>query len=384
MERRLKIVYCTPSLYIAGGVERVLTQKANYFADVLGYDITIILTDGKGKPLFYPLSEKVKVINLGIDFDDLWAHSFFGQILPYLKKQRVFKKTLTELLMQIRPDITVSLLRREINFLTKIEDGSKKVGELHVNRKKYRYYEAYNTNFIKETFAKFWMKNLIGHLRKLDRFVVLTEEDREAWPEIADVVAIPDPLPFFPSEQSPLTAKRVIAVGRYEYQKGFDLLIQAWATVEKQCADWTLDVFGHGDRRDYDAMIDRLGIDRSRCRLNGPTDHIQEEYLHSSVFAFSSRYEGFGMVLIEAMACGVPAVSFGCPCGPKDIIRDGEDGILVANGDVEAFAKALIAMIQDDQMRERMAQNAHRNVMRYMMEEISRKWEFLFGQLLDK
>lgn len=384
MERRLKIVYCTPSLYIAGGVERVLTQKANYFADVLGYDITIILTDGKGKPLFYPLSEKVKVINLGIDFDDLWAHSFFGQILPYLKKQRVFKKKLTELLMRIRPDITVSLLRREINFLTKIEDGSKKVGELHVNRKKYRYYEAYNTNFIKETFAKFWMKNLIGHLRKLDRFVVLTEEDREAWPEIADVVAIPDPLPFFPSEQSPLTAKRVIAVGRYEYQKGFDLLIQAWATVEKQCADWTLDVFGHGDRRDYDAMIDRLGIDRSRCRLNGPTDHIQEEYLHSSVFAFSSRYEGFGMVLIEAMACGVPAVSFGCPCGPKDIIRDGEDGILVANGDVDAFAKALIAMIQDDQMRERMAQNAHRNVMRYMMEEISRKWEFLFGQLLDK
>lgn len=384
MERRLKIVYCTPGLYIAGGVERVLTQKANYFADVLGYDITIILTDGKGKPLFYPLSEKVKVINLGIDFDDLWAHSFFGQILPYLKKQRVFKKKLTELLMRIRPDITVSLLRREINFLTKIQDGSKKVGELHVNRKKYRYYEAYNTNFIKETFAKFWMKNLIGHLRKLDRFVVLTEEDREAWPEIADVVAIPDPLPFFPSEQSPLTAKRVIAVGRYEYQKGFDLLIQAWATVEKQCADWTLDVFGHGDRRDYDAMIDRLGIDRSRCRLNGPTDHIQEEYLHSSVFAFSSRYEGFGMVLIEAMACGVPAVSFGCPCGPKDIIRDGEDGILVANGDVDAFAKALIAMIQDDQMRERMAQNAHRNVMRYMMEEISRKWEFLFGQLLDK
>ena len=92
----LKIVYCTPALYMAGGVERVLTLKANYMADVLGYDITIILTEGKEKPLFYPLSRKIKVINLDIDFEALWTCSFFKKIFVYLQKQRIFKKRLTQ------------------------------------------------------------------------------------------------------------------------------------------------------------------------------------------------------------------------------------------------------------------------------------------------
>ena len=111
-----KIVYCTPALYMAGGVERVLTLKANYMADVLGYDITVILTEGKDKPLFYPLSDKIKVINLDVDFEALWTCSFTKKIFVYLQKQRIFKKRLTEKLMRLKPDITVSLLRREINF----------------------------------------------------------------------------------------------------------------------------------------------------------------------------------------------------------------------------------------------------------------------------
>ena len=381
MEKKHKIVYCTPSLYIAGGVERVLTMKANYFADVYGYDITIILTDGKGKPHFYPLSEKIKVINLDIDFDELWQYKFFGQILPYLRKQRVFRKRLTAELMRLRPDITISLLRREINFITKIKDGSKKIGELHVNRKKYRYYEDNNTNFVKEAFAKLWMKNLIGHLCKLDRFVVLTEEDKLAWPEIENVIAIPDPMTFFPETSSPLTEKRVIAVGRYEYQKGFDLLIQAWAEVEQQCPDWTLDVYGAGERRDYDAILDNLGIDRSRCHLKGPTSDIQSEYMASSVFAFSSRYEGFGMVLVEAMACGIPVVSFDCPCGPKDIVSDGEDGLLVETGNVNQFANALISVIKDSDRRVELARNARRNVQRFRVDKIAVQWQDLFDHL---
>ena len=133
-----KIVYCTPALYMAGGVERVLTLKANYFADKFDYDITIILTEGKGKPLFYPLSDKINIINLDINFEELWTCSFLKKIYIYIKKQRIFKKKLTAELMRIRPDITISLLRREINFFINIKDGSKKIGEIHVNRANYR------------------------------------------------------------------------------------------------------------------------------------------------------------------------------------------------------------------------------------------------------
>ena len=378
-QKPLKIVYLTPALYMAGGVERVLTLKTNYFAEHYGYDITIILTEGSDKPLFYKLSDKIKVVNLNIGFEELWTCSFIKKIFVYLKKQRQFKKALAKELMDIRPDVTVSLLRREINFINDIPDGSRKFGELHVNRANYRNFEANDSNFIKNLFAKFWMHSLVSKLKKLDRFVVLTEEDKSAWPELhSNISVIPDPLSFLPTQHSPLTEKRVIAVGRYVYQKGFDLLLQAWTKIEKQYPDWQLAVFGDGNREPYEQQLNELGIDRSRCHLNGPTANIQKEYINSSAFVFSSRFEGFGMVLVEAMACGLPVVSFACPCGPKDIIKDGEDGLLVENGNVEALADGLTRLMGDANLRQTMAANGIKNVQRFSVEHIAECWKELF------
>ena len=262
---KLKLVYITPALYMAGGVERVLTLKANYFAEHFGYDITIILTEGKDKPLFYPLSDKIKIINLDIYFEELWTCSFVKKIFVYLKKQRRYQKALTAELMHLRPDITVSLLRRDINFINDIPDGSKKIGELHVNRTNYRNFEANDSNLIKNLFAMFWMRSLVSKLKKLDRFIVLTEEDKSAWPELHNICVIPDPLSFIPTQQSFLIEKRVIAVGRYVYQKGFDLLLRAWARVEKEFPNWELVIFGDGNREPYEHLMKNLGIETSRC-----------------------------------------------------------------------------------------------------------------------
>ena len=376
--KQLKIVYITPALYMAGGVERVLTLKANYFAEHFGYDITIILTEGKGKPLFYPLSDKITVINLNIGFEELWTCSFIKKIFVYLKKQRQFKKALTSELMRIRPDITISLLRREINFITGIRDGSRKIGELHVNRANYRNFEANDSNFIKNLFAKFWMRSLVSKLKQLDCFVVLTEEDKMAWSELQNISVIPDPLSFLPTHYSPLEKKRIIAVGRYVYQKGFDLLLQAWTKIEKQFPDWELIIFGDGNREPYEQQMKEFGIDTGRCHLNGPTTDIQQEYVNSSIFAFSSRFEGFGMVLVEAMARGLPIVSFACPCGPKDIVKDGEDGLLVENGDVEAFAKSLSQLMNSPLLCQSMSKAGKANVQRFYMEQVSKQWKALF------
>jgi glycosyltransferase involved in cell wall biosynthesis len=382
--KSLKIVYCTPALYMAGGVERVLTLKANYFAEHFGYDITIILTEGKDKPLFYPLSDKIKMINLDINFEELWTCSFVKKAFVYLKKQRIFKKKLTNELMRIRPDITISLLRREINFINEIKDGSKKIGELHVNRANYRNFEAGDSNAIKNMFAKYWMRNLVSHLKRLDRFVVLTEEDKASWTELDNVEVIPDPLAFEIDKVSPLTNKRVIAVGRYVYQKGFDLLLQAWAKIEKRHYDWELAIYGMGDRTPYECLVEELHIDRNRCHLNGPTDDIKQEYLNSSLYVFSSRFEGFGMVLIEAMACGLPVISFDCPCGPKDIVRHQEDGLLVPSGDVEELSDAIHQLLSDDALRHVMAKKAIVNVRRFELSEIAERWKNLYDTTSNK
>jgi glycosyltransferase involved in cell wall biosynthesis len=377
---KLKLVYITPALYMAGGVERVLTLKANYFAEHFGYDITIILTEGKDKPLFYSLSNKIKVINLNIGFEELWTCSFIKKIFVYLKKQRQFKKTLTKELMRIRPDITISLLRREINFINDIKDGSRKIGELHVNRANYRNFEANDSNFIKSLFARFWMHSLVAKLKKLDRFIVLTEEDKDAWPELKNIRVIPDPLSFLPTKYSELKEKRVIAVGRYVYQKGFDLLLQAWSKIEKLYPDWQLAIFGDGDRTPYENQMKALGINDNSCHLNGPTSNIQQEYINSSIFVFTSRFEGFGMVLVEAMACGLPVVSFDCPCGPKDIVKDNEDGILVENGNIEALCASLIRLMDDNSLRLIMSEAGQKNARRFGIEQIAERWKSLFEQ----
>jgi len=380
-KRPLKIVYVTPALYMAGGVERVLSLKASYFAEHFGYDITIILTEGKDKPLFYPLSDKIKVVNLDIGFEKLWTCSFAKKVLVYLKKQRQFKKALAKELMRIHPDVTVSLLRREINFLNDIKDGSRKIGELHVNRANYRNFETNDSNFIKNLFAKFWMYSLVSKLKHLDQFVVLTEEDKKAWAELPNICVISDPLSFCPTQRSSLSIKRVIAVGRYVYQKGFDQLLQAWATIERQYPEWQLVVFGDGDRTPYEQLIDDLKINRKSCQLHGRTDDVEKEYCNSSIFVLSSRFEGFGMVLLEAMACGLAVVSFDCPCGPKDIVKDGEDGLLVENGNIDLLASSLSRLMNDETLRQSMSKTGQKNAQRFSIDYVADQWRRLFESL---
>ena len=382
-DKPLKIVYITPSIHTADGAARVLTMKANYFAEHFGYDITILLTEGKGLPFFYHVSDKIKIINYNLNFEQLWNCPFWKKFFIYIPKQIKYKRLVRKELMRIRPDITISLLRREINFLNDIKDGSKKMGEIHVHRDNYRNFKDEKSNFIMNLFAKFWSRQLLNNLKKLDRFVVLTDKDRESWVELDNVVTIPNPSPFTPSTISTLTEKRVIAVARYSHEKGIDLLLQAWALVEKKTEKWRLEVFGDGDTTAFNAIIDKLGINRSRCILNGRTSDIEQEYLKSTIAVCSSRFEGFGMIIIEAMACGLAVVSFDCPWGPQSIINDGQDGVLVENGNIEKLADALVSLIQDEKKRNNIAINAVQSVKRFQMDRIANQWKQLFEDVIQ-
>lgn len=377
-----KIVYCTPALYMAGGEERILSLKASYFADVLGYDVTIILTEGANHPLFYPLSDKIKIINLNINFEELWTCSFYKKIWVYLKKQKRYKRKLTVELMRIRPDITISMMRREINFINDIDDGSIKIGEIHVNRAHFRNFEITDSSPVKRLFSYYWQRDLLRHVKRLNKFVVLTDDDRRSWPELQNVVTIPDMLSFEPKLISTMTEKRILAVGRYCYQKGFDLLLKAWAAIEQQIPSWRLDIFGDGDRRPYQQLISELQIDRSRCSLNGRTSDIETEYANSSMFVLSSRFEGFGLVIVEAMACGLPVVSFNCKFGPGSIIEHEEDGLLVEKDDVEGLSAAMLRLASNDDLRLQLAKNARKSVMRFSKQQVAMQWKELFDSLV--
>lgn len=376
----MKIAYCTPSLYIAGGIERVLTTKMNYLADEAGYDVWVILTDGKDKEPYFKLSDKIHIVNLDVNFEELWNHGFLAKIPVYLKKQRIYKKRLKQALFDIRPDIIITTLRREINFITSIKDGSKKIGEMHVNRANYRNFEANDSNFIKDLFAKFWMHNLVGKLKKLDRLIVLTNEDKANWKELHNVTTIPNPLNVFPSVESEQRNKKAIAAGRYCYQKGFDLLIEAWTIVAREHPDWILEIYGAGNRDEYIKLVAEKGISNSVI-INPATDNIYNRYADASLFVFSSRFEGFGMVLLEAMATKLPVVSFACPCGPRDIISDGKDGILVENGNVQELADKICYLIENEDVRKEMAKNAVEKAKLYSVDVIMKKWLDLFESI---
>ncbi|NDV82678.1 glycosyltransferase family 4 protein [Bacteroides sp. 51] len=381
MSKNIKIAYCLPSLYIPGGMERVLTIKANHLADVLGYEVYIILTDEKDKKPYYELSPKINIIHLDVNFNELWNQPLHKKFFIYLRKQREYKKKLTACLMSLRPDIAVSMLRREINFINSIKDGSMKVGEIHINRENFREMDEEGKNPIKRFISKFWMWQLVRQLKKLSSFVVLTREDAAKWTELSNISVIHNPLPFFPDKFSTTENKEVIAVGRYVYQKGFDILIDSWQHVAQRHPSWKLRIYGEGEREPLQAQIDRLGLTET-CILEHAVPNIIDKYCESSIFVLSSRYEGFGMVIVEAMSCGVPPVSFTCPSGPRDIIDDGIDGLLVENGNVEQLAEKISALITDNELRKKMGEQARIDVERFRIENIGKQWDALFRRLI--
>lgn len=379
----MKIIYCTHSTYNPGGMERVLYNKVKYLSEHMHWDVTVVTTDQHGRPSFYPFPESVRMIDLGINYSEDNVKGAFGKICGYLKKRRRHRKLLEELLIKEKADIVVSLYPSESSFIPDIKDGSKKVLEIH---------------YCKFFRLQYGRKGLLGAIdrwrtwqderivRRFDKFVVLTNEDRGYWGKLPNICVIPNAAMFVADRYSDVSNKRVIAVGRLDYQKGFDRLIQAWEIVYKsgKYNDWRLDIFGQGEWKEMlQGMIDERGLNSSAF-INKPTKNIGKEYAESAMLVMSSNYEGFPMVMIEAMACGLPVVAFDFKCGPKDIISDGENGLIIRNGDIEALAEGMMRLMEDTENRKRMSLNARKIVDTYSEKAVMDKWIGLFNNLTAK
>lgn len=379
----MKLIYCTHSTYNPGGMERVLLNKVTYLSQLPGWEISVVTTDQHHRPPFYPFPEKVRMTDLEINYSEDNEKGAWKKITGYLRKRKEHKRKLTALLLKEKPDIVVSLYPSESSFIPDIKDGSKKVLELHFNK------------FFRIQYGRKGIIGLIDRwrtrqderiVRRFDKFVVLTNEDKGYWGDLPNIEVIPNAAIHVSKNYSEVKNKRVIAVGRLDYQKGFDRLIQAWKLVQHtgRFSDWKLDIFGQGEWREMlQQMIDKQGL-QNTAKINPPTNAILNEYVHSSLLVMSSNYEGFGMVLVEAMSCGVPVISFDCKCGPKDIIQPGINGLLVPNGDIQALAYAMMVMMADEAYRKMLSQNARKVVDTYSEEAVMSQWIRLFTSITAK
>lgn len=374
----MKIIYCIHSVYNPGGMERVLLNKVQWLCENTDWEIKIVTTDQHGRPPFYKFPEKIVFTDLGINYSEDNVLSPFYKITGYLKKKRLHKKRLKEYLSEEMADIVVSLFPSESSFIPDIKDGSRKILELHFNRNFRLQYGR--TGIIGMTDRLRTMSDY-RLAKRFHDFVVLTEEDRKNWGHLRNISVIPNAVHTIPDRVSNLDNKRVIAVGRLDYQKGFDKLIDAWALMKcrhPELKDWRLDIFGQGEW--HEMLLDKINNYNLSdfVAINKPTDNITEEYLKSSLLVMSSNYEGFGMVLVEAMACGVPCVSFACQCGPRDIIEPGVNGLLVRTGDIEMLADAMARVMGDDTLRKRMGAEARRVTDRFSESAVMQQWLALF------
>ena len=376
-----KIVYVVGGLYSLTGMAVILSQKINYLADKTDYDLYMILTESPEKPWYFKMNPRINWVNFNINFDELDTMPLGKKIINYLIKQHKYKKAFKKYLLEIKPDITVSAIRRDINFINNTKDGSKQIGEIHFGKTFYRHFDfRFLPNCINTLLTNIWTNSLVKNLKKLDKFVVLTKSDYDNWFELSNKIIIPNFINSFPEQQSSLQSKNVVAVGRYTWQKGFDLLIDAWAIVAKNSADWNLHIYGPGDNETYQKLANDKGLENS-ITCNSYAENVYDVYMNSSIFVLSSRYEGFGLVLAEAMAAGLPAVSFSCPEGPADIISDHIDGILVESENTSKLAEGLLYLINHEEERRMYGNNARNNMKRYNKENIMQKWIRLFESL---
>lgn len=358
-------------------MERVLSCKANYLA-AHGYEIHIITTDQMGRPPFFPLDERIRTYDLDINYESNNGGSLWHKVSTYRTRQRRHRERLTRLLMQIRPDVTVSMFGNDEAIIPTIQDGSRKVLEYHFSKLKRLQYGRRGLWRLVDLWRT---RQDERHVRAYDRFVVLTDEDRQLWGDLPNIHVIANPLPFESAETAPLIHHRVIAAGRYDYQKNFEALIDIWARVSPQHPDWHLDIYGNGPLRpELAARVERLGLTDS-LTLQLPTRDMPAEYLHSSIYAMTSHYEGLPMVLLEAQTMGLPIVSYACQCGPRDIITDGENGYLVPLYDESAFAEALSRLMHSESERQRMGASARLSSARYRIDSIMPQWLELFESL---
>ena len=372
----MKIVYINRVFAVWGGLERVWTDKMNAFSD-MGNEICLITTDQGDHKVPFPLNKQVRHIDFDIRFVQQYRYKGLRRYWTYWKLMKLFQKKMKVFLKTERPDILITNSSEFADYMMKCKGDVPLIVESHgTYDHPFHMQEMTIINRVKKTL----------HYRLLsqaDRIVALTHGDAEQWKQInPNVSVIPNIVTMNESEiYSNCKAKRVIFVGRMDSQKGYHFLDAIWRNVEERHPDWRLDIYGEGaDLQENQSMIPK----GKNVFPHGQTLDILDKYKESSILVLTSVYEPFGLVMPEAMSCGIPVVAFDCPYGPSEIVTEGKDGFLVDCYNVEAFADKLCLLMENESLRKQMGYNAIQSALRFRKERIIPQWNNLFVSLIKQ
>lgn len=368
----MKILYLTDQIYLHGGIEKVLSQKANYLADVFGYEVVIVTHNQQNRKPVYHFSPKINMIDLGINYET--GVSYFSPV--HLRKIPVHIKKLKTILKELNPDVVInSSFGPDFYFLPFLEKRIPKIKELHATR----HFQQFHLG----TKAKV-MKNLIDRILSYFNSIVLLNEDETAYYPQKNIIIIPNPTER-DERTCELSQKKIIAAGRVSYQKNFEDLIAVASELKKNGFDWEIHIYGEdylGKKEQLQILIDLKDLG-DYIKFKGVSSDLKETFLDYSIYAMTSNHETFPMVLLEALSLGLPIISYDCYTGPSRIISDGSDGFLVPFGNVQVFVERLEQLMVDDELRKAFGKAAKMNAERFEISVIMEQWKKLFNTLVD-
>jgi len=374
----MKALFILNSLANIGGVERMLVDKANHLADN-GWDIMFLTYEQGENPILYELHAFVRHVDLDCRYYTLYRYPLVKRLWRYLHQKWIFRHRLRDVIQKHHTQLVITTTYCG-EFLGDI---------LAVCHPDVRTVVESHTAYAHDMIPNRWIDRLtlflkIRNIRRFDFLIALTESDAKAWrSQRVRVKVVPNHVAYYP-KALPVASRevgRILAVGRLHPQKRFDRLIDAFALIAQKYPQWHIDIFGRGAEK-YTLLqqVNALHLEK-RVFIYDPVDDISSEYKRSQFLVLSSDYEGFGLVIAEAMACGTPVVSTNCPFGPAEIIEDGVTGLL-CELNAQHLASKIEWMITHDDEREAMRCAAYQSAATYQKEHVLSLWQSVYKNII--
>ncbi|WP_194767568.1 glycosyltransferase family 4 protein [Tamlana sp. I1] len=365
-----KIIILTDQVSEIGGINSLIYLKSNYWVSVKSYQVDIITTEQKGKPSFYPLDKKVRLHDLSINYDRNTSYFKRKNLIRIFKNLVLLQKKISN----IKPDFIIIANHIPVTFFFPLLiTKAKFIKEFHFSK--------FHISKQKQSVFKKFEEKIQS---KLDTLIVLSPEERTFYKN-DNIAVIPNPIDIDIKDDLKFQGRKHIAMsaGRIAQVKRFDTLIDIWSLFVKNNTDWKLEIYGDGEEKYVKALNEKIKkLELSNfVEIKPSTNSLKTKMYENGLYLMTSEAECFPMVLLEAKSCGLPIISFNCPTGPRNILKNNFDGILVEDKNNKEFVDKLIELTTNESLRIKLATNAYNTINDYSLNKIMTLWD---NQILNK